>query len=189
MYHYNGDDDRAMADNNTSCHNCRVIKNSKTVSLHAYGTAIDINPAQNPCVYIDEEAGTATYAPTAGIQYANRRLERLGKEDRKGMAEEVIALFAQHGFYWWGGYWDTPMDYQHFQLSGSMTRLYVAMEPKVARDTFLKATRYFNQHKKPLELVLSQRLEKVFKKEGSLAEYYQENPKRFSQVLQALTRN
>lgn len=187
MHHYHGDDDQATTANNTSCHNCRLIKDKKSLSLHAYGTAIDINPVQNPCVYIEEEAGTATYAPTAGIQYANRRLERLGMAYRRGMAEEVVDIFAQYGFYWWGGYWDMPIDYQHFQLTESMSRLYVAMEPKVALDTFRKATHYFNKHQKPLEQVLSQQLEKAYKKECALADYYKQDPKLFHKVLKELT--
>ena len=27
------------------------------------------------------------------------------------MAEEVVAIFAMHGFYFWGGDWDYPIDY------------------------------------------------------------------------------
>lgn len=188
LHHYQGDDSKSMADNNTSSHNCRPIKNAGRFSLHAYGVAIDINPVQNPCAYIDEEAGTATYEPTAGVQYANRRLERLGKDDRQGMAEEVIDIFAQHGFYWWGGYWDTPIDYQHFQLSKSMTELYLAMEPTAAQEAFHKTTRYFNRHKKPLESVLDQQLKKVFGNEYSLAQCYTQNPELFNKVFKKVVR-
>ncbi|MEM9417030.1 MAG: M15 family metallopeptidase [Bacteroidota bacterium] len=187
MHYYNGNDIDSMTDNNTSGYNCRFINNSKKISLHAYGAAIDINPVQNPCVYIDREAATTTYEPASGIQYANRRLERLEKNYRKGMAEEVVEIFAQHGFYWWGGDWDTPLDYHHFQLSRSMAELYAVMEPTAAQAAFHQTTHYFNQHKRPLELALSQRLEKDFKKEGALAEYYQENPRQFNRVFQQLT--
>ena len=31
------------------------------------------------------------------------------------MAEAVIDIFADNGFLIWGGYWDDPVDYQHFQ--------------------------------------------------------------------------
>ena len=100
MYHYQGDDHAAVSDNNTSCYVDRNIIGKKHKSLHAYGVAIDVNPVQNPFVVIDEHTGTATYEPQVGIQYANRGLDRLGKAARKGMAEEVVALFAAHGFYW-----------------------------------------------------------------------------------------
>jgi len=188
MHHYHGDDKLSMAENNTSCHNCRSIGGTNRFSLHAYGTAIDINPLQNPCAYIDEEVGVATYEPSAGIEYANRCLKRLGKEYRKGFAEEVVNIFSQHGFYEWGGYWDDPLDYQHFQLSRSMTELYVAMDPQVAKATFLKATRYYNKQRTPLEPVLIQELAKVFLQECSLAEYYQQDPMLFRRVLEKLVR-
>jgi len=189
MHHYHGEDDQAMADNNTSCHNCRSIKGKDRFSLHAYGTAIDINPVQNPCAYINEEAGVATYEPTSGIEYANRCLKRPGKAYRKGLAEEVVDVFAKYGFYWWGGYWDDKLDYQHFHLSRSMTELYVVMDPLVAKATFLKATCYYNKQRTPLEPVLLQELAKVFPQECSLAECYQQDPMLFNQVLENLVRS
>ncbi|MEL6413238.1 MAG: M15 family metallopeptidase, partial [Bacteroidota bacterium] len=98
IHHYQGDDEQSMAANNSSAHNCRTIAGADKLSLHAYGVAIDINPIQNPCVYIDYDKGVATYAPKTGIQYANRRLERPGKTTRVGLAEEVVAIFAENGF-------------------------------------------------------------------------------------------
>ena len=187
MHHYGGGDDKAVPDNNTSCHNCRVIKDTTVLSLHAYGAAIDKNPVQNPCVYIDEKTGIATYDPIAGIKYGNRLLKRLGKNYRDGMAEEVVDIFAEHGFYWWGGYWDTPLDYNHFELGRRMTALYVAMEPEIAKEVFQKVTRYFNQHKKPVEPVLSHRLKEAFSKDCSLAEYYEEYPGRFMELFNQVT--
>ena len=44
MNDYNGDDDRAIADNNTSGFNDRNVEGGNTLSLHAYGLAIDVNP-------------------------------------------------------------------------------------------------------------------------------------------------
>ena len=32
------------------------------------------------------------------------------------MAEDVVDLFADHGFFIWGGDWNYPIDYQHFQV-------------------------------------------------------------------------
>ncbi len=32
------------------------------------------------------------------------------------MAEEVVDLFAHHGFLIWGGDWNTPIDTQHFEV-------------------------------------------------------------------------
>lgn len=188
MYHYQGDDHASMSDNNTSCYNDRnIIGNNKAKSLHAYGVAIDINPLQNPFVVIDKETGTATYEPKDGIEYVNRRVDRLGKDPRKGMAEEVVDLFAAYGFYWWGGYWDTPVDYQHFQLSKSLTELYLVMKPQTAKVTFQKATQYFNKYKRPLEQELMQQLRSEHSSVGSLADYYKKDKKLFDRVFQQLT--
>lgn len=111
-----GDDDAAsMRDNNTSAFNDRPVTGGGPPSLHAYGLAIDLNPEQNPYVRFDGE-GRAVFEPPAGSRYANRRDPRPGKAPRRGMAEEAVQLFAVHGFTVWGGDWDTPIDYQHFQV-------------------------------------------------------------------------
>ncbi len=188
MHHYAGDDHAAVTDNNTSCYVDRqVIGDQQKKSLHAYGVAIDLNPVQNPFISIEASTGIATYEPKAGIAYANRRLERLGKAARKGMAEEVVDLFAAHGFYWWGGYWDMPLDYQHFQLSKGMAELYLVMDPQTAKSTFQQATRYYNRYKQPLEQILLERLQNKYQLGETLAACYQKDEKLFQQVLEALT--
>ena len=45
---YGSDDDESMAANNTSAFNCRRVTGGMSWSEHAYGTAVDINPIQNP---------------------------------------------------------------------------------------------------------------------------------------------
>src|SRR2546423_5276976 len=50
MDHYDGNDDASMADDNTSAFNGRKIVGGSSISLHAYGLAIDVNPIQNPFV-------------------------------------------------------------------------------------------------------------------------------------------
>lgn len=47
---YDGDDTVSMEDNNTSCFNYRVVDGTSSLSKHAYGMAIDINPLYNPYV-------------------------------------------------------------------------------------------------------------------------------------------
>src|SRR5262249_46501733 len=47
---YNGNDNASMAANNTSAFNCRVVAGTTTLSAHASGLAVDINPVQNPWV-------------------------------------------------------------------------------------------------------------------------------------------
>lgn len=113
---YGGDDQASMADNNTSAFNGRAITGGSKWSLHAYGAAIDINPVQNPFIDIAED-GQAKVSPSRSAYYSvNRSQERPGKPAREGMAEEVVDLFARHGFFVWGGDWNYPIDYQHFQI-------------------------------------------------------------------------
>ena len=135
--HYQGDDNASMQDNNTSAFNNRQITGGGPPSLHAYGLAIDINPLQNPYVQPDQQ-GAARFSPPAGVAYMNRLAHRPGKQARPGMAEPVVRLFAQYGFTVWGGYWDTPVDYQHFQFGRSMAERLAALPEVQARALFLR---------------------------------------------------
>jgi hypothetical protein len=111
--HYDGDDDASIADNNTSAFNSRNVAGANSLSLHAYGLAIDINPVQNP--YLQRAGGKWIFNPPASAAYANRR------NVRPGMAETVIDVFADEGFSIWGGHWKSP-DYQHFQVPRSLAQ-------------------------------------------------------------------
>lgn len=109
LHHYDGDDDKSMADNNSASFNFRPIAGSQTVSMHGYGLALDVNPLQNPFVTFDENAGTANIHPPNGWQFLNRR------NQKPGMIEPIVSLFAKNGFTIWGGSWTSPIDYHHFQ--------------------------------------------------------------------------
>lgn len=135
--HYQGDDAASMQANNTSAFNNREITGGGPPSLHAYGLAIDINPLQNPYLQADAQ-GAARISPPAGIAYLNRLANRPGKPARPGMAEPVVRLFAQHGFTVWGGYWDAPIDYQHFQFSRASAERLAALPVAQARALFLR---------------------------------------------------
>ncbi len=113
---YGGNDEASMADNNTSAFNGRRMTGSSSWSTHAYGVAIDLNPVQNPFIDIRAD-GSARILPPASARYAvNRSDSRPNKPPRPGMAEHVADLFARHGFFVWGGDWNYPIDYQHFQV-------------------------------------------------------------------------
>lgn len=101
---YNGNDDAAMEDNNSSCFNFRKISGSDRLSIHSYGLAIDVNPLQNPCIINNK------ISPTAGREFTDRN------NIRPGMLEPVVHLFKQYGFEW-GGDWTNLKDYHHFQVS------------------------------------------------------------------------
>jgi hypothetical protein len=100
------DDELSMEDNNTSAFNCRGIPGTSHWSQHAYGRAIDLNPLLNPCVY----AG-GTFQPQNAAAYLDR-----GRTD-PGLLHDgdpTVHVFTDRGW-WWGGYWTTPVDYQHFE--------------------------------------------------------------------------
>jgi hypothetical protein len=122
VHHYSGDDERSMADNNTSCFNFRAVQASSLISLHSYGLAIDINPLQNPCVCFDNNGTTVTLLPQEGRQFLNRR------NRQPGMVEDIVPVFAEHGFFIWGGTWTTPIDYQHFQPPRGVAELLALMD-------------------------------------------------------------
>ncbi len=131
---YEGDDDAAMADNNTSGFNDRSVAATTRPSLHAYGAAIDLDPVQNP--FLTWNGTGVTVAPPAGAAYLNRRPQRPGKPDRPGLAEDAVALFAENGFFYWGGNWDDPIDYQHFDIGLSLAESLAALPPGQARARF-----------------------------------------------------
>lgn len=105
---YGGSDAASMAANNTSAFNCRRVAGTTTWSEHAYGTAIDVNPVQNPYV----RNGVAD--PKAGSSWLNRAWATPGMI-RDG--DSTVAAFAANRFRW-GGHWRTVKDYQHFSISG-----------------------------------------------------------------------
>ncbi len=66
---YSANDELSMSDNNTSCFCYRVVNNSKTLSNHSTGTAIDINPLYNPYV------SNGKSSPASSAIYADRNSE------------------------------------------------------------------------------------------------------------------
>jgi hypothetical protein len=72
--------------------------------MHAFGTAVDINPVENP--YVDG----SLVSPPNGEPYADR------SDARPGMVYErdvVWSAFRTIGWQW-GGTWLPTLDYQHF---------------------------------------------------------------------------
>lgn len=134
MEAYDGDDNASMADDNSSSFNHRVVEGSSRLSLHAYGAAIDLNPVENP--FLTFSGANIAVAPPAGTAFVNRRPHRPGKADHAGMAEEVVALFAANGFSNWGGNWDDPIDYQHFDIGRPLAEKLAALPPEKARSEF-----------------------------------------------------
>ena len=102
---YAGDDDKSIADDNTSAFNCREVAGKPGVlSRHSYGRAIDINPLKNPMIL------GGKVSPPAGSRYLDRRQPTPGLL-RKGDA--AVREFTRRGWTW-GGTWKDLKDYQHF---------------------------------------------------------------------------
>lgn len=109
---YGGDDTASMEDNNTSCFNYRVVDGTNSLSKHALGCAIDINPFYNPYVVFDKSGNGDTYISPKGSEiYADRSQNFPYKIDESDLCYK---LFKEHGFTW-GGNWNSSKDYQHFQ--------------------------------------------------------------------------
>jgi hypothetical protein len=104
---YGGSDDASMAANNTSAFNCRAVTGGSSFSAHSYGTAIDLNPAQNPYV------SGSLVEPAAAANYLDRWPYRKGMIMDGGVVDRA---FAAEGWSW-GGRWTNPRDYQHFSLT------------------------------------------------------------------------
>ncbi len=99
--------------NATAGFNCRPVLTpdgpGTTLSQHAYGLAVDVNPLLNPYVAADGSVRNRYARP-----YADR--SRL----RPGMIREgdvVVRAFAAIGWSW-GGRWSGAKDYMHFSLTG-----------------------------------------------------------------------
>ena len=101
-------DSASMRDNNTSAFCYRTKTNSAGLSNHALGYAIDINPLDNPYIYTRAD-GSHLIAP----DNAPAPGDRLG-EHAISRGDLIWELFTDRGFLW-GGDWNNPKDYQHFE--------------------------------------------------------------------------
>ncbi|GIE98900.1 hypothetical protein Ari01nite_63650 [Paractinoplanes rishiriensis] len=84
----------------TAGYRCRPVAGTRIWSQHAYGTALDINPLQNPML------------PAPSSVYANRSRHLIGMIHAGGAAR----AFTWNG-YFWGGNWRSAKDYMHFSLT------------------------------------------------------------------------
>lgn len=110
MEEFGGDDVRSMKANNSSAYNGRLVARTNRWSSHAFGTAIDINPIQNPYLVLNTQRELIETIPSGGEQFLDR------SNQRKGMVEKIVPIFEKYGFSEWGGKWETKLDYHHFQL-------------------------------------------------------------------------
>ena len=94
--------------NNTAAYVCRTTRGSSTLSAHAYGLAIDVNPFLNPY-----RRGDLVLPELAGA-YLDRSWHRPGMVLRGGV---VTRAFADAGWTW-GGDFSSVSDLMHFSANG-----------------------------------------------------------------------
>ena len=93
--------------NGSGSFTCRVVRGGTSLSQHSFGTAVDINPFQNPFQRGD------LVLPELASAYLDR------SDVRPGMilpGDDVVAAFAAIGWHW-GGAWTEP-DHMHFSRDG-----------------------------------------------------------------------
>jgi len=127
MNEFNGDDDASIAANNTSAFNDRTVAGTASVSTHAYGAAIDLNPIQNPA--FEMVNGQRIVSPPSGRAFLDRT------RAVPGMAERVRPIFRRYGFTEWGGVWRLN-DYQHFQVPRRIVNQLTAVSREDAERIF-----------------------------------------------------
>ncbi|MFI5891991.1 M15 family metallopeptidase [Actinoplanes sp. NPDC051513] len=90
----------------TAGYHCRPVGGTDVWSEHAFGTAVDINPLQNPMIR------NGSVSPAGGAYYLNRRRYLIGMVHAEGAAR----AFTANG-YFWGGQWRSLKDYMHFSVT------------------------------------------------------------------------
>ena len=104
---FGASDDASMSADNSSAFNFRVVAGTGTLSQHALGRAIDINPVENPWRKPDK------LLPPEGAAFADRANVRPGMIVRPG---PVVAAFDEMGWEW-GGDWRHAFDDHHIVWS------------------------------------------------------------------------
>ncbi len=103
-------DTASIEENNTSCFCFRNATGGNTLSYHAMGKAIDLNPRQNPYVTYDA-SGTPHWTHENASAYIDRDS---GAPHVITHEDTAFRIFQKYGFTW-GGDWKNPVDYQHFE--------------------------------------------------------------------------
>jgi hypothetical protein len=139
---YAGDDDKSMADNNSSAFNFRVIMGSEDFSIHSYGMAIDINPKQNPYLLTEYSINKLVVPvyPPEGMEYINRKNIRPGMVENilgNDSRDTVVDLFKEHGLTVWGGDWNFPIDWHHFQVTRKQAE-------KLTKLSYVEGLEFYN---------------------------------------------
>lgn len=113
----------SIEDNNTSAFCFRNSTGGSIVSKHGLGQAIDINPLINP--YVTAEGSSSSHSVSNDCGYIYRDLSKWKDNTSKWSLEtakkanidtntKIYEIFKKYGWTW-GGDWNSPKDYQHFE--------------------------------------------------------------------------
>lgn len=102
-------DSASIEENNSSAFCYRQITGGGSLSRHAYGCAIDINPQQNP--YVWQGSDGLRWSHSNASPYIDRNS---GDPHVIVKGDTCYSIFEKYGFSW-GGNWSNPIDYQHFE--------------------------------------------------------------------------
>ncbi len=118
-------DSASMSDNNSSAFNYRYLTHSTQLSPHALGLAIDFNPLFNP--YESYQSDGKWVEPEAALYISSR----------PGTISDsvIVGYFDQRGWTW-GGRWNNPVDYQHFDKRLGRARKHYLMKESRLKDYF-----------------------------------------------------
>lgn len=115
----------SMEANNSSAFNYRLMTNAKDLSPHAFGKAIDLNPLFNPYEkYVHD--GKITEPDNAFYDLSRAGTVSDGR---------IVGIFDKRGWIW-GGRWNNPVDYQHFDLRKDRARKHYLMKDSRVKDIF-----------------------------------------------------
>jgi peptidoglycan LD-endopeptidase CwlK len=144
----------SMEANNSSAFNYRLMTNSKELSPHAFGKAIDLNPLFNPY---------EKYVHDGKITEPDNAFYDL---NRAGTVSDgrIVGIFDKRGWIW-GGRWNNPVDYQHFDLRKDRARKHYLMKDSRVKDIFS-----YGENDKSLSLYATHRDKKMDNPELFLSE-------------------
>jgi peptidoglycan L-alanyl-D-glutamate endopeptidase CwlK len=102
---YDWNDQESIDNNNTSGFNYRNVigpgQNTKVLSHHSFGRAIDLNPKTNPFVSANDSSSRSYDSTGATMGTITKN-------------SDVVRIFRKYGWTW-GGNWSGAKDYQHFE--------------------------------------------------------------------------
>ena len=98
---------------NTSCFCYRQASNAANLSNHAWGRAIDLNPLENPYVYVTPNGSYSEHSASA--PYVTNRDPSIPHVITT--SDTAYRILTAYGFTW-GGHFSPDKDYQHFDYRG-----------------------------------------------------------------------